>query len=127
MVEPARRHGYYDPRFPSAGAVRRSPTLSLVSNGTGSTDRTDAFAARPLRPRLVLAGGRDDAHVEEWENEGGYVVKHELANFGSAPLPAGLSWYEFLAARYPDARRHDLDALKAYEAYRSVDEAGPPE
>jgi hypothetical protein len=76
-------------------------------------------------PRHGYLGGRDDAPVEDWENEGGYVVEAELTGLGPPRLPAGLNWYEFLAARYPDARRHDFEALKAYEAYRSSGEAGP--
>jgi hypothetical protein len=33
--------------------------------------------------------------------------------------PAGLDWYAFLACNFPVRRRHDLEALKAYEAHRS--------
>jgi hypothetical protein len=126
MVESARRHGYFDPRYPPRVAVERIPKLSLVSNGLGSIDGTDVVAV-PAPPRLVLAGGRDDARVPDWENEGGYIAEPKLTDLGSEHLPVGLGWYEFLAIRFPDARRHDLEALKAYEAYRSSGEAGPPE
>jgi hypothetical protein len=33
---------------------------------------------------------------------------------------AGLEWYPFLSRYFPDRRRHDLEALKAYEANRSA-------
>jgi hypothetical protein len=32
---------------------------------------------------------------------------------------AGLEWYAFLSRYFPYRRRHDHQALKAYEAYRS--------
>jgi hypothetical protein len=34
--------------------------------------------------------------------------------------PAGLDWSAFLRRYFPGRRRHDLEALKAYEAYRSA-------
>ncbi len=34
--------------------------------------------------------------------------------------PAGLEWYAFSGRYYPGRRRHDLEALKTYEAYRSA-------
>jgi hypothetical protein len=40
------------------------------------------------------------------------------ADGGNRP-PAGLEWAEFLRSCFPGRRRHDLEALKAYEAYRS--------
>lgn len=33
----------------------------------------------------------------------------------------GLDWQTFTAARFPGRRRHDLDALAAYGAYRGSD------
>ena len=44
---------------------------------------------------------------------------------GSADAPDGLDWQTFLAAYFPGRRRHDLEALTAYGAYRrshAVDE-----
>lgn len=35
-------------------------------------------------------------------------------------LPAGLDWQAFSARCFPDARRHDLDAVAAYFAYKQV-------
>jgi hypothetical protein len=40
-------------------------------------------------------------------------------------IPAGLDWQAFTAAYFPGRRRHDLEALTAYGAYRrshAVDE-----
>jgi hypothetical protein len=34
--------------------------------------------------------------------------------------PAGLEWYAFSTRYFPGRRRHDLDALRAFEAYRST-------
>jgi hypothetical protein len=34
--------------------------------------------------------------------------------------PAGLEWYAFLSRYFPYRQRHDHQALKAYEAYRSM-------
>jgi hypothetical protein len=36
----------------------------------------------------------------------------------SANAPAGLDWQAFSAAYFPGRRRHDLEALTAYGAYR---------
>jgi hypothetical protein len=53
--------------------------------------------------------------IERWENEGGrYSTKIESV------VPAGLDWYAFCCSYFPRHHRHDLDALKAYEAYRSA-------
>jgi hypothetical protein len=37
---------------------------------------------------------------------------------GGPNAPAGLEWYAF-SSRFSGRRRHDLEVLKAYEAYRS--------
>ena len=39
---------------------------------------------------------------------------------GCEKPPAGLEWYAFLSHYFPDRRLHDLEALKANEAYRSA-------
>ena len=39
----------------------------------------------------------------------------------SADAPDGLDWQTFTAARFPGRRRHDLDAIAAYGAYRGSD------
>jgi hypothetical protein len=97
----------------------------LVPDAPRSVDRdSDITDAAPRRLAFVSAGGRD-ARVEDWENEGGrYFDEPELAGLSSEELPAGLDWYGFLEARFPGRRRHDLEPLRAYEAYRSSAEGG---
>jgi hypothetical protein len=76
MVEPRRKHGEFD---------RRYPTLSTPATPT-------------------------------WVRE----------------IDPGLEWIEFLTRFFPDRRRHDIEALAAYGAYRktstqrSVDHRPPP-
>jgi hypothetical protein len=36
----------------------------------------------------------------------------------SAHVPEGLDWHRFSAAYFPGRRRHDLEALTAYSAYK---------
>ena len=38
--------------------------------------------------------------------------------------PGGLDWLAFTAAYFPGRRRHDLEALTAYSAYRRSRDAG---
>jgi hypothetical protein len=64
MVEPRRKHGPFDPRYP--------------------------LLTKPPTPTWVL-----DAD-------------------------AGLEWTAFLARFFPGSRRHDIDALAAYGAYRNA-------
>jgi hypothetical protein len=70
-------------------------------------------ASRPGAP--VTAVQESGTAIERWENEGGrYSTKIETV------VPAGLGWYAFCSSYFPGHRRHDLVALKAYEAYRSA-------
>jgi hypothetical protein len=51
------------------------------------------------------------------------VRKRRVAKVGSAvasspDVPDGLDWQMFRAAYFPGRRRHDLEALTAYAAYR---------
>jgi len=71
MVEPMRKHGVFDMRFP-VGAKRMTPTWVLQPN------------------------------------EG------------------LLEWEAFIARYFPRSRRHDLDALAAYGAYRTAFGQAPP-
>ena len=69
-------------------AESRRPT------GFAEAVRSDATRKRPLTERAVS------------------VVA------SSAPAPDGLDWQAFSAAYFPGRRRHDLEALTAYGAYR---------
>ena len=66
------------------------------------------------RPAALVSQDSGPA-IQRWENEGGrYSTKIETV------VPAELGWYAFCGRYFPGRRRHDLDALKAYEAYRSA-------
>lgn len=72
-----------------------------------------------LLPAVV---GDDGTSIHSWENEGGsYSMADELdLEVDRCEEPAaGLDWYAFSSRYFPGRRRHDLEALKSYEAYRS--------
>jgi hypothetical protein len=130
MIESSRRHGPFDPRFRLPGVAPATPTLRLRLG----PDRLSAIGrqgkmsdGRARAPVLTVVGVRDDARLADWENEGGRsAVETLLADVAATELPAGLGWYEFVAAQGLGRRRHDLRALKAYEAYRNGAGAPPP-
>jgi hypothetical protein len=80
--------------------------------------RTNSLSARPG----AIPAARDSCpSIESWENEGGrYSTTHEIA-----PL-SGLEWHAFSSRYFPERRRHDLQALKAYDAYRHRSQARGP-
>jgi hypothetical protein len=98
MIESSRRHGHFDPRY--------------ERSGPGS------------RPRVVtyVDGRGDDGllPMEVWENEGGRALP-------AAELPESLDWAAFSACRFPDRRRHDLEAIVAYARYRAERDARDPQ
>ncbi len=46
------------------------------------------------------------------------ATRNVISNFASGDAPDGLDWQTFSAACFPERRRHDLEALTAYGAYR---------
>ena len=72
-------------------------------------------SSSPLRA-LVPAAADGGPSIQSWENEGG---RNSIADETDAG--AGLEWYAFSSRYFPGRRRHDLEALEAYEAYRSAD------
>jgi hypothetical protein len=61
--------------------------------------------------------------LRSWENEGGSSAmtdELDLEVSRREQPPAGLEWYAFSTRYFPGRRRHDLDVLKAYQAYRSA-------
>jgi hypothetical protein len=60
--------------------------------------------------------------LQSWENEGGRLstTDEPHTRVTGGDVPAGLDWYAFVHRYFPGRRRHDLEALKAYEAYRSA-------
>jgi hypothetical protein len=78
--------------------------------------RTNSLSARP---RAIPAARDSSPSIQIWENEGGrYSTNHEIA-----ALP-GLEWHAFSSRYFPGRRRHDLQALKAYEAYADRSQGG---
>lgn len=70
---------------------------------------TKTRARHPLR----AAEDGDHPSIQNWENEGG-----RYSSAGQKDAPGGLDWNAFSSRYFPDRRRHDLDVIKAYEAYR---------
>lgn len=90
MIDPSRRHGHFDTRW-------------------------HLGAGRPQVPVGIRTAEPDDSRwIQNWENEGGRLAMHQ-----SAAAATGLDWAAFTSRYYPGRRRHDLVALKAYEAYRT--------
>lgn len=52
------------------------------------------------------------------QNHPAYTKHRASAVASCADVPAGLDWPAFSAASFPGRRRHDLEALTAYGAYR---------
>jgi hypothetical protein len=70
----------------------------------------------------MMPTGEVSPSIHRWENEGGRYSMPEQPDqeVGCIEVPpAGLEWYAFLSRSFPYRRRHDHQALKAYEAYRS--------
>ena len=106
-VENTRRHGHSDPRF----GTRRH--LHLVVDG----DMYDELAPSAFRPPPELAHIKaQDDDLSVWESEGGLWATRET---GTEDPPPALDWHAF-AQLVPVRGRHDLDAVKAYAAYRTT-------
>ena len=71
--------------------VKAEPPRHTASRGAG---RFEAERRRPLTESAVSAAASSEV------------------------VPAGLDWQAFSAAYFPGRRRHDLEALTAYGAYR---------
>jgi hypothetical protein len=102
MIEGARRHGHFDPRWHTEGLRPRNGQADSLS---------------------IIRTGEVSPSIHRRENEGGrYSITdepNELVGGCTEVPPAGLEWYAFLSRYFPYRRRHDHQALKAYEAYRS--------
>jgi hypothetical protein len=80
--------------------------------------RWNTNTVRP--PRALVPASDERGHsVQRWENEGGRYTTTTQTD-----APAGLEWYAFSNRYFPGQGRHHLEALEAYEAYRSA--ATPP-
>ena len=90
---------------------------SASSTSTGHTgDRSPGIVrvkAEPRRHTGFVGAGRFDA-----ERKRPLTESAVSAVASSADAPDGLDWQTFSAAYFPGRRRHDLEALTAYGAYR---------
>jgi hypothetical protein len=66
-------------------------------------------------PRALASPAHDCDPIQSWENEGG---RFSMSNENDTS--AGLEWDAFSTRYFLGERRHNLEALKAYEAYRSA-------
>jgi hypothetical protein len=86
--------------------------VSLVATRTALSYRPEGASA---------AGG--------WEDDGGRSDADPPAlavpETAAPPIPEGLDWTAFSAGFFPGRRRHDFEAVKAYEAYRNGDRQLP--
>jgi hypothetical protein len=94
MIESSRRHGHFDTRWSLDGG-------------------------RELRALASAEADNGGASLERWDEDGGRY-RHESGPDvnGGKPAPTGLDWGAFLRRYFPRSRRHDLEAVKAYETYR---------
>lgn len=129
MIEAPRRHGHFDPRWHtdrlSPCDHEESDRAPMIRTAGDAGARVSDDVGRFPRQRHALVpavAGDNGPSIHRWENEGGsYSTTDELdlkVN-GCEKPPAGLEWYAFLSRYFAGRRRHDLEALKAYEAYRS--------
>ena len=102
--------------------VRRNE--GVVGRHTG--DRSPGVVqvkAEPRRHTGSAGAGRSDA-----ERNGPLTESAVSAVASGADAPDGLDWQAFSAVYFPGRRRHDLEALTAYGAYRrsrTLDERPP--
>jgi hypothetical protein len=102
MIEGARRHGHFDPRWHTEGLRPHH-------------GKVDSLA--------MIRTGEVSPSIHRRENEGGrYSMTEQPDQQVDSCIedpPAGLEWYAFSSHYFPDRQRHDHQALKAYEAHRS--------
>jgi len=94
MIESSRRHGHFDTQWNLDG-------------------ERGLRAAAPAE----VDGGRSSPR--RWEDDGGrHPYDGRAETHGGERASAELDWVAFLSRHFPRSLRHDLEALKAYEAYR---------
>jgi hypothetical protein len=129
MIEAPRRHGHFDPRWHTNGLSprdREDDRPPMIRTAGDADARVSHDVGRSPRQRHALrraVAGDDGPSIQRWENEGGsYSMTDELdlGVDGCEKPPAGLEWYAFSSRYFSDRRRHDLEVLKAYEAYGSA-------
>jgi hypothetical protein len=84
---------------------------------------------RRIRARPTAAAREDRALLQGWEDEGGHQSTDDdpdVETDHGKRATGGLRWPEFLRRFFPGRRRHDLEALQAYAAYRSESTPATP-
>ena len=93
------------------------PAASVGSRFCSAVVDAEAGVTAPPTPLPQAVAAVPDDGLGVWEDEGGgQPVCAETRQPGPHGVQARPSWYEFLAARFPRRRRHDMEALKAYES-----------
>ena len=60
----------------------------------------------------------EERHSSRFDRKARATSDGPPAGATGARVPGGLDWLEFSAAYFPGRRRHDLEALTAYSAYK---------
>ena len=124
MLEPSRKHGHYDTRWP-AWLIRSSST---TADGVTANRPPAVEGVQRLQPAGANAVG---GAVDAWEGEGGSVVfgpRHEngpVNRLERASVVEGLSWEMFCETFCPDEKRHYFPAISAWSRYRDGDRSWP--
>jgi hypothetical protein len=126
MLDPSRKHGHYDQRWPA----RSFHTTSTSTNGARANGVSDsvngAELSKQARHEEVGRGA-----IDAWEAEGGYAdsePRHEngrVHRLERKSLAAGLSWETFSETVYPGKTRHYMQAINAWSRYRDGDRSWP--
>jgi len=66
----------------------------------------------------------EERHSSRFDRKARATSDGPPAGATGARTPGGLDWLEFSAAYFPGRRRHDLEALTAYSAYKHSRHAG---
>ena len=98
MLEPSRRHGHYDLRWPTSLV----PAIS---------------AERP-------SGEPDPESIDAWEGEGGSTPAARFDHGALESVADGLTWETFSKTFYP-GKRHYPPATHAWSLYRDGDRSRP--
>jgi hypothetical protein len=126
MLEPSRKHGHYDTRWP-AWLIRSGST---TADGVTANRPPAVEAVQRLQPAgaNVVGGARA---VDAWEGEGGSVdfgPRHEdgrVNRLERGSVVEGLSWEMFCETFYRDEKRHYFPAISAWSRYRDGDRSRP--
>ena len=128
MLEPSRKHGHYDQRWPawSFHSTSTTPNGAKANGFAGSVNGAERL--KQARDEELGRGA-----IDAWEGEGGSAdskPRHEngrVHRLERKSLAAGLSWETFCATVYPGTRRHYFPTINAWSRYRHGDRSWPQE